>query len=273
MSAAGSVRLAVGALDRLEQHVGHQRARMVLARIAQPGVQPLGAVGIAALGQLGADARQVGALRHLAAREIAVLVARQAADLEGELAALGRRPWHRSALGGWAYSNGWLLASRYSTMPRISIGSRFSATRAGLRRPRWFHRPKNCGILVDGPEIAGLADPGVEEVEIELAGHVAQAGTDFAQLARRLDVVQQRSPAAWSTVGVARQRSRRSSATRAKRVARPRRSRLARPASSAQRFLLVAQAAAGQQRLRPRPSSSARCAGRDRSACSVRRSR
>ena len=117
---AGRVAGRVLFRDRIEEHVRHHRARIVMVRRLHPAIEP--ALPLVRV-ELGRQPRQVGALRRvMPGKSSCEWHARQPRDSNSHLP--------RSAdgasvtpCGGSMYSNGWLLASRNCDSARISMFS------------------------------------------------------------------------------------------------------------------------------------------------------
>ena len=180
---------AVGERDGLEQHVRHDRARMVAGRLTEPAVEPGLAGGMRR--DLRADSGEIRAMRALGLGEVAVLVARQtAADLHHLLAAfhvgLGRDALvGRHVVEGGARAHeivdhranlDWLVPLRlFQPLARQMLPQ--------AEEPRHLRRRT---------EVLGIPQPRIEPVEADLAGHVPQRRPDLGEAAGRLGLLEQR---------------------------------------------------------------------------------
>ena len=180
---------AVGEGHRLEQHVGHDRPRVVAGGFPQPAVEPEGPLRVR--GDLGSDPRQIRPVGARRLREVGMLVAGQAApDLEHLLAALDVGSGRDALVGGD------ILERRARSLQVGDHG-------ADLERliPHRFLEALPLEVLPEAeeprhlrarPEVLGIPQPRVEPVEAHLAGDVSQRRPHLGQRARGFRIFEER---------------------------------------------------------------------------------
>jgi len=166
--------------QRRHQRVGHDRARRVPRRIANPTCQPF-LPGRAA--ELRPNAQQVRPLGRLAFGKIGVPMAGQAAlDAEQLLAPLGRR--RLGHLGGNAERRHRLAGRQQVFGHRPDLDGLEPVGRRRPGRIEVFVHGEELGHAGVGAEADRVGNPGGGRGRVEPSRHVAQAGAHFAHRAR-----------------------------------------------------------------------------------------
>ena len=180
---------AISQRHRLEEHVGHDRFRMIVGRLAKPAVEPGPTIRMRR--GLGTDSREIRAMRAVGLGEIGMLMAGEApAHLKHLLAPLdvSRR---RDAFVGLHIVEGLTrcehVADHGSDLERLIPLRLFEPLALEV-----FPEAEEPWHLRARAEILRIPQPGVEPVKTDLARHMPQARAHLGQRARGLGILEER---------------------------------------------------------------------------------